>query len=263
MTLALGCTTRPYGELALDDICARIADAGYTDVALFGNAFYARADHRETQRVRDIVQQAGLAPSMLLNNVRIQDGLETALAAYRQVIDNAAILGATWVLDTGTGAVELCEDYMALLDRVLPYAAEAQVRITLKPHGGITLTTDDLIAAHRRLDHPAFGISYDPGNIIYYSVGAERPEMHVDAVAPLVTTCIIKDCVVRDGRPDVMVTPGEGWVDFRRVLSSLLGAGFDGPLYVECVGGGTLEAIDANVRRTYHFLRDILSVISS
>ena len=102
-------------------------------------------------------------------------------------------------------------------------------------------------------------VRYDPGNIIYYSKGEERPEMHVDAVAPLVTTAIIKDCVVRDGVPDVMVTPGEGWVDFQRVLSSLVGAGFDGPLYVECVGGDTLEEIDANVRQTYRFLQDILT----
>jgi sugar phosphate isomerase/epimerase len=240
-------------------MCARIAAAGYTDVALFRNALPARSDRFAVLAVRTIAHEAGLAPSMLLGDVRIQDGVETAECAYKHVIDSAATLGAKWVLDTGTGAVELRADYMELLERVLPYAAEAEVQITLKPHGGITLTTDDLIAAHHRIDHPSFGISYDPGNIIYYSVGAERPEANVAAVAPMVTTAIIKDCVVRDGQPDVMVTPGEGWVDFARVLSALVGAGFAGPLYVECVGGDTLEEIDANVRRTYRFLQDTLA----
>jgi sugar phosphate isomerase/epimerase len=153
----------------------------------------------------------------------------------------------------------LREDYYAVLERILPYAQESGVQISLKPHGGITSTTDDLIAAARRLPHPAFGIAYDPGNIIYYSAGSERPETNVATVAPVVTTGIIKDCIVREGKPDVMITPGEGWVDFERVLSALLVNGFDGPLYVECVGGSTVEEIDANVRRTYDYLRELLS----
>ena len=86
--------------------------------------------------------------------------------------------------------------------------------------------------------------------------------MHIARVAPLVKTGIIKDCIVRDGKPDVMITPGEGWVDFQAVLSSLVNAGFDGPLYVECVGGKSIDEIDHNVRHTLPFVRDILSALA-
>lgn len=65
--------------------------------------------------------------------------------------------------------------------------------------------------------------------------------------------------MVRDGKPDVMITPGEGWVDFEQVLAALIEGGFRGPLYVECVGGDTIEEIDRNVNNTYRFLRDILA----
>ncbi len=106
---------------------------------------------------------------------------------------------------------------------------------------------------------PAFGICYDPGNIIYYTRGKERPETHVSEVAPLVTTGIIKDCVLRDDIPDVMITPGEGLVGFDAVLSALVEGGFRGPLYVECVGGESLDEVDQNVRRTLVYIQGILS----
>ena len=75
----------------------------------------------------------------------------------------------------------------------------------------------------------------------------------------MVTTVIIKDCVVRDDKADVMITAGTGWVDFGRVLAGLTEGGFRGPLYVECVGGTTIDEIDQNVRHTLLFVRDILA----
>ena len=94
--------------------------------------------------------------------------------------------------------------------------------------------------------------------------------MHVAEVAPLVTTVIVKDCLLRSSprgspqgsppgvQPDVMVTPGEGLVDFPALLSALAEGGFQGPLYLECVGGETIDEIDANVRRTLAFLKEAL-----
>ena len=259
MDLTLGCTTRPYKELPFAEACRRIAAAGYTDVALFRNALDPLAGREEALTARETARDAGLNPSMLLARATLELGMDKAVRNYRRVIENAAALGANWVLDVGAGERSRRDEYVSLMREMAPYAAQAGVQITLKPHGGITLSTDDLIDIHRLVDHPAFGICYDPGNIIYYSRGQERPEMNIARVAPLVTTAIIKDCVVRDGKPDVMITPGEGWVDFEQVLAALIEGGFRGPLYVECVGGDTIEEIDRNVNNTYRFLRDILA----
>jgi sugar phosphate isomerase/epimerase len=263
MELTIGCTTRPYAGLSFEETCARIAAAGYTDVALFSDVGVDGDSRREDAlAARKVAEDAGLLPSMLLVRKNLGLGLDEAVAGYKRLIDRAATLCATWLLDTGIGQEALYEDFFFLMERVAPYAHSAGVQITLKPHGGVTLTTQDLIAAYQRVDHPAFGICYDPGNILYYTVGAERPETNVAQVAPLVTTGIIKDCVVRDGRPDVAITPGEGWVDFHAVLSGLVGGGFRGPLYVECVGGmggAAIDEVDRNVRRTLGFVRDILS----
>jgi len=259
MDWTIGCTTRPYSSLSFAAACQRIAAAGYTDVALFGNAGVTSQSGREAVlAARRTAEEAGLAPSMVLAHAQIERGLDEAVADYRRLIDNATLLGAAWLLDLGTGHTDLRQDYIALMRRAAPYAAQAGIGISLKPHGGITLTTADLIALHCAVDHPAFGICYDPGNIIYYTKGAERPEMHVAEVAPLVTTFIIKDCTVDDGEPDVMITPGEGLVDFPALLPALAEGEFRGPLYLECVGGATLDEIDRNVRRTLAFVRHAL-----
>ena len=259
----VGCTTRPFAKLSYAEACERIASAVYTDVALFINEgeIPVRSDStaEEVAEVRQTIEGTGLRPSMLLGRTRLDLGLEAAVEDYERLISNASGLGCEWLLDCGTGREELYEDYYEMMNRAMPHAEECGVKVVLKPHGGITLTVDDLLKAHERVDHPSFGICYDPGNIIYYTKGEVRPDADIDRIAPVTRAGIVKDCVVVDGKPDVMVTPGEGLVDFEKVFAGLVLGGFDGPLYVECVGGEEIEEIDANVRSTREFVRNILA----
>ena len=68
------------------------------------------------------------------------------------------------------------------MSAVADHAAEAGIGISLKPHGGISLTAQELISLHDQVDHPAFRISYDPGNIIFYTKGEVRPESEVEMI---------------------------------------------------------------------------------
>ena len=262
MKHTIGCTTRPYGSLMFPEACEHIAAAGYTDVAVFANAgqIPVRSDSTaaEITETRKAAADAGLAPSMLIGSTKLNLGLEAAVDDYKRLIDNAAALGTKWLLDCGTGNEAHYADYFELMRQAAPHAAEMGVNITMKPHGGISLTVQDLLDANDKVNHPAFGICYDPGNVIYYTKGELRPETDIGTVAPKVTTTIIKDCVVEDGVPDVMVTPGEGLVDFETVLGGLVSGGFDGPLYVECVGGKTVDEVDSNTKATLKLVSDIL-----
>jgi sugar phosphate isomerase/epimerase len=258
MKLTMGCTTRPFQDVSFAEACRHIAAAGYTDVAIF-RGIEPDSSREDVLAMRQLAADAGLAPSMLLARAPLELGPELALTAYRQLIDHAVALGADWLLDLGTGQEVFRDRYVSLMRQAAPYAQQAGIGISVKPHGGITRTSDDLIAVHKAVGHPAFSICYDPGNIIYYTQGAERPEDHISRVAPLVTTGIIKDCIVRGGVPDVMITPGAGWVDFTRVLSALAEAGFDGPFYLETVGGETIEEIDRNVQGTWLYIAEILA----
>ena len=257
MKLTIGCTTRPFANVPFAEACHRIATAGYSDIAVF-TAVTAESTREEVLAARQTALAEGLKPSLVLAHARLDLGIEQAAKQYRQLIDNAALLGASWLLDLGSDKAELYDSYVSVMKQASAYAARAGLQISVKPHGGITLTAEDLLALLKRVDHPAFGICYDPGNIIYYTKGARRPEMDIDKVAPLVTVGIIKDCIVKDDVPDVMITPGEGWVDFDAVFKGLVNGGFRGPLYVECVGGSTPEEIDRNVLRTREFVSAIL-----
>ena len=263
MKHTIGCTTRPYGSLTFAEACEHIAAAGYTDVAVFANAgqvpVQADSTDAEIAETRKTAAAAGLTPSMLIGSTNLNLGLEAAVDDYKRLIDNTAALGTKWLLDCGTGNEAHYADYFELMRRAAPHAADMSVNITMKPHGGISLTVQDLIDADEKVNHPAFGICYDPGNIIYYTKGGLRPETDVAIAAPKVTTTIIKDCAVEDGVPDVMVTPGEGLVDFETVLNGLVNGGFEGPLYVECVAGTTVDEINRNTKATLKFVSDILA----
>lgn len=258
----IGCTTRPYYSISFNDACGHIALAGFEHVAVFFNEgrVPVRADSTpdEIKTCRNQANDAGLSPSMLIGTTRLQLGLEAAVDDYRRLIDNAALLGSQWLLDCGTEKPEHYADYVELMRRTAPHAGDAGVSITFKPHGGISLTGSEMLAVHQKVNHPAFTLCYDPGNIIYYTLGEQRPETDVLDVAPQVATFIIKDCTVEDGHAEVEVTPGNGLVDFPTVIGKLLHAGFDGPMYLECVAGKTVEQVNENVRSSLTFIHGVL-----
>jgi sugar phosphate isomerase/epimerase len=265
--LIIGATTRPHNKLSYGEAFAHIARAGYTDVALFNNQGRApvRADStaEEVAAVRMAAEEAGVVPSMVLAQTQLGLGVEGAIADYKRLIDNAAAVGARWLLDLGTGDEARYDDYIEVMRGAAPHAAAAGLGISMKPHGGISLTVENLLETHTRVGHPAFGISFDPGNIIYYTKGERRPETDVAAVADKVTTAIIKDCVVEEGKADVMVTAGDGLVDFPVVLGRLLEAGFNGPLYVECVGASEPVEVDAALAFTRGYTAGILASLAA
>lgn len=262
MKLTIGCTTRPYSAWSFAEACEHIAAAGYTDVAVFANqgkiSVQSDSTAEEIAATRKAAADAGVSPSMVIGGPKLNLGLDEAVDDFKKLIDNVAGLGAEWLLNGGTGEGN-AEIYFEVMRRAAPHAESSGIGITLKPHAGITLTMDDLVEACEKVNHPAFGISFDPGNIIYYTKGELRPEPEIAKVAPTVTTGIIKDCVVVDGKPDVMVTPGEGLVDFEKVLGGLVRGGFTGPLYVECVAGKELAEINKNVKSTLKFVSSILA----
>jgi sugar phosphate isomerase/epimerase len=263
MKWTLGATTRPWHQGTLEEACAAIAAAGYSEVAVFGVKgglpLTSESTPEEVAAVAATAREHGLNPSLLISGVNLGAPLEEAIAQHRRLIDVTAGLGAKYLLNGGTENPDHYEAYTTVMRETAPYAAEKGVQIVLKPHGGIGLTGAGLARVAEQVNHPGFGICYDPGNIIYYTKGELRPETDVHDVAAHVTVCIIKDCVVVDGQPDVWILPGEGLVDFPTVLGALAGAGFQGPLYVECLGGTEWADITARGRRTRVWVEEMVA----
>ena len=259
---AIGCTTRPYGGLTYQEAFHRIAVAGYRDVAVFssrdGMPVDADSTPAQVGAVRRAAADNGLRPSLLIGGTRLDLGLTAAVETYTRLIHNAGDLGVKFLLDCGVGDPAHFDDYFELMRQCAPRAEAVGLELTMKPHGGISLTIEDLLRAHQHVAHPAFGICFDPGNIIYYTLGEHRPEPDAPRAVPVCNTFIVKDCVVRDGTPDVMVTAGDGLVDFPQVIRPFVSGGFAGPYYVECVGGTEPAAIDRDIAFTLGYVRGIL-----
>lgn len=261
--LILGATTRPCNMLPVEEAFDHIAAAGFKHIALFrhkgGRPIDADSSPEDVAHVRRLAEDRGLTISMLLGGMGVDGDFDAAVDAYCRVLDNAAALGASWVLDCGCMTPQKTPEYIRRMARAAEHAERAGVCITLKPHGGLGLTAKGLLDTWRAVNHPAFTLCYDPGNIIYYTAGELRPETDVIELAPHVSVVIIKDCTVRaEGKPDVQVTPGDGLVDFPAVLGTLRAAGFAGPCYLECVGSTSFPAIDRDLAFSLGYIRGIL-----
>ena len=79
----------------------------------------------------------------------------------------------------------------------------------------------------------------------------------IKLIANYVVGICVKDCTGREG--EVMITVGEGLVDFGSVFGTLKDAGFTGSVTVECLGGETPEQVDVAAQQTYEFADSLLS----
>lgn len=252
----INCGTYSYTMLSFVEACGHIAANGFGGV--YAHSFRTERSGGAPLPVaeaRRAFADLGLTPTVAMSgSPNLKVGVDAAVDRYRKLADAGTALGIRWMQDCDV-LLDERDAYVDVVRRAADYAESKGMAITMKPHGGFAMTIADLIDIHERVNHPAFGICLDPGNIIYYSVGEHRPETDLAELAPLVTTVIVKDCVIRDGEPDVMIVPGEGLVDFETVFGTLFDAGFDGPFSVEKVPGKSVDELDANFRLALQFIR--------
>ena len=217
------------------------------------------------------VKREPLGPNRALDTVANLSAADGGAAGYRRILDHCKALGMRWVLDFGPPTPDDHDAYVSLMRAVAPHAAALSLGISMKPHG-TCLSNADLLGVVKEVDHPAFKISLDPGNVMYYTRGAESPTAGLDELAPFVSTVVMKDCALTGDSQldeygsegvDVLIVPGTGLVPFAEVASILLAAGgFSGPLLLEKVPGTTLDEIDAGFRRGRDFCHTIWTTAS-
>src|SRR5947209_19506911 len=128
----------------------------------------------------------------------------------------------------------------------------------MKPHGGSSGASDDIMAVLKAVKHQNFKIWYDAGNIIYYT--GKNPVEELKPIARHVTGFCAKDCAAL--KSDVMIQFGTGTVDFAAVFGTLKAAGFDGPIMVECCKiGATPEETMAHAQANRRFLENLLAQV--
>ncbi len=260
MRIELGCFTRPWGRYALREALAGIAAAGYRNVGLASVAdtplFSDEWSDESNAQVAGLVSEHGLCAQVTFGNPDVSLRTREAVAKFARQLDWCKDLGIAYVVLLGTEDPGRYEAWFDAARGCLDAAAERGITLVLKPHGGLSSLAEDLLRAAARLAHPAFGICYDPGNIYYYT--GHKAEEDLPKVAKHVRAMCIKD-ETGGKHGEVMITPGTGLVDFERIFSILNEAGFSGPCWVECVGGGSLAEIDAEAKKAFEFVNAVIT----
>lgn len=257
----IGCYTRPWDQhdyrVALD----AIATAGFEHVGLMtakGRSWVmitADTPPEDAARIGLEVRQRGLKTASVYGDYPPSADVAANVRALGKLIGHCVACGSPDLLLGGVGDDALQAPYYDAIREVCPLAADRGVRLTIKPHGGHIATGPQCRAALARVNHPAFRLWYDPGNIFYYSDGALDPVADAATVDGLVAGMSVKDYLPPK---NVEVTPGTGRVDFPQVMAALRRGGFTGgPLLVECLARPNpldAVAITHEARRAREFL---------
>lgn len=171
----------------------------------------------------------GLKANLAAIRTKVDGALEDGIKDLRVQIDHAHTLGLEWLMSFGVDRPQDHEAYFKLMADGAAYAKERGLKLVLKPHGGSSGASEEILRSIKAINHPNFSIWYDAGNIIYYT--GKDPVAELEPIAKYVTGFCAKDCAAP--KAEVMTQLGTGKVDFQNVFAVLKKAGFNGPIMLE------------------------------
>jgi sugar phosphate isomerase/epimerase len=257
----IGCFNRPWTKWTFDQTLKEIKAAGFRTAGLLSRtreepfiAADAKPEYLETLRKR--ISASGLTANMGALRSRHDIPLEESIREVRKQIDNARVLSLKYVLSFGTDKPEEFDHYIKVMSDAAAYAEDKRIKLAMKPHGGISGASSEILRVIKQVNHRNFSIWYDAGNIIYYT--GKDPVAEIDPIAQSITGFCAKDCGQVKG--DVMIQFGSGKVDFPAVFRKLKAAKFNGPVMIECCKvGQTPEETSANARANREFLERLMA----
>jgi len=246
----IGCFTRPFVDLEYRAAFDAVAEAGYKYVGFMtvkasggtgkrkGGSEYIITPETSVEDAAKAGEEAkkrglGVLAAWGGGLPAVQKSVEAGVASLKRLIDNAEAAGVPTLLMGGTGE-KTYDAYYRAIKECCEYAAEKHVALVIKPHGGLNANGEQCRKTIEKVGNKNFRVWYDPGNIFFYSDGKLDPVDDAEKVAGIVTGMCVKDF-----KPpkDVNVTPGEGKVNFPKVMEVLKRGGFNGgPLVVETIG---------------------------
>jgi sugar phosphate isomerase/epimerase len=259
----IGCFNRPWTTWSFDETLTQIKAAGYQTTGLLTRSkdepfIGADATPEYLATLKQRLAGSGLKANMGALRSRHNIPLDESIKEVRRQIANAEALALPYLLTFGVDKPEEYAHYYKVMSDAAAYAQERRIKLVMKPHGGGSGASDEIVAAMKAVQHPNFKIWYDAGNIIYYT--GKDPVEELKPIARHVTGFCAKDCAALES--DVMVQFGTGKVDFAAVFGTLKAAGFAGPVMVECckVGATAVETM-GNARANRLFLEKVLAQV--
>jgi len=225
--------TNSYHTYSFDEALAGIAGAGFKGVEL--SAVPGWTEHVDLDapvgEVRAKLDGYGLTAVSISghSDLTTKEGLAHGIKAVRWASDyglpivNSAI-GGHWSEDEDQGA------FMENIGELADAAKAAGVVVALEIHGDIMASGAVTLPLMESIGRDEIRVNYDTANCEFY--GDVEAVDDIPAIAPYLAHVHLKD-TVGGARVWNFPAPGEGHVDFARVLAVLREAGYDGPYAVE------------------------------
>lgn len=256
----IGCWTRPWAKEDYRVGFDAMAQAGFKYVGFSGaktptgRVIGVKTSVEEAAQAGEEARKRGLTvTNVYAGGVALENGPEN----LRKMIDNCHAARAWSVLLSSLSAEKTYAACCRTIAACCDYAAEKQIVIVLKPHGGTTGTAPQMRDAYQRVNHKNFALMYDPGNVFFYSEGKIDPAVDCAAIRGLVTGMSVKDF---RAPKDVALTPGTGQVDFTAMMKKLRTGGFThGPMLIECLAPGDLAATLAEAKKAKTFVERLVA----
>jgi sugar phosphate isomerase/epimerase len=258
----IGCFNRPWvNKWNCEETLASIKAAGYKLTGLLTKTkddpfVAAEATQEYLAALKKKITASGVRANMAAIRTKNDLSLPEQIKDVRTQIDNGKFLDLEYLLTFGVDKPAHYENYYKLMADGAAYAKERGIKLVLKPHGGGSGASEEIMRCMKKVNPANFKIWYDAGNIIYYT--GKDPIEQLKPIAQHVTGFCAKDCATPKG--DVMIQFGKGKVDFPGVFLELKKAGFNGPVMVEsCELSDDIKVLTANAKANREFLEKLFA----
>jgi inosose dehydratase len=211
------------------------------------------------RRLRAKLTEMGLEPITVgaYTSILEPDDLEPLLRR----IDFAQLLGASFVIVDAAGPEPTdAGDWQRIGNRgrfLGDYAQDRALRLAFEIHEGLAQSGAAAARLLDAIDHPAVGVNYDTGNVVFYNDGVD-PAVDIAAIVDRVIHVHLKD--TSGGRGDWTFGPlGSGRVNLAAVVATLKRHRFHGPYSLEVEG---YAGEDATREQCAQRVRDSLAYLA-
>jgi L-ribulose-5-phosphate 3-epimerase len=229
--------TNSYHTYSLDEALEGIAAAGYKFVELTAVHGWSEhvpldADARTLGRIQRKLNQLALVPVSLSghSDLTTKEGLEKGLLA----LDLCERMGID-LMNTSIGGHSSHDEsesaFMGNIGALADAAAERDIMIGIEIHGDITSSGRKAIPIINKIGRPNVRINYDTANIEFYD-GGTKAEDDLPETVPFLVHLHAKDHI-GGARQWNFPAPGEGQINWRKLMDILEKGGYTGPISVE------------------------------
>lgn len=268
----IACMTLPYSAFPLGRALDGIKAAGYKFVAWGVTHCEGGKDvpvvapdapPATAKELADRCRDLGLEPVMMFSTVypEAKDGFDVLKTRLLQ----AGAAGVPQVLTFGHTKGGNKTLWLDRLKTLGPIAADNNVTLVVKQHGGETGTGEACAAITREVNHPNIKVNYDAGNVLDYLDKDPIPD--IKTCADEVRSFCIKDH--RNWPRDEDCGPGFGEIDHYKLLHPVAFTGRTMPLACENIFAplvprtGKPEEVDALAKRAREFLEVVIAGLQS